>query len=96
MRVYIAGPISNITDGNRTEFDRAESFLMQAGHTPINPHKVCEPTDDYDTCMSKDLQALATCHGIYLLLGWEQSPGAQIELAKARELGLEVAYERSH
>lgn len=96
MRIYIAGPISGIEDDNRRAFSRAEDFLLQASHTPINPHKVCEPTDDYDTCMRKDLQALATCQGIYLLQGWEQSPGALIELERARDLGLEVAYERSY
>jgi hypothetical protein len=93
MRIYIAGPISGIDDDNRRAFARAEDFLLQAGHEPINPHKVCEPTDDYDTCMKKDLKALGTCQGIYLLLGWEDSPGALVELEKARELGLEVGYE---
>jgi len=93
MRVYIAGPIAGCDDGNRRAFAAAEVFLLQAGHEPINPHKVCEPTDDYETCMRKDLQALATCSGIYLLQGWENSPGSLIEVAKARELGMEVQYE---
>jgi len=94
MRVYIAGPITGMPDDNRRAFSRAEEFLGSAGHEPINPHKVCSPGDDYDTCMEKDLKALSTCDALYALLGWENSPGAQVEMDRALELGLEIMLQK--
>ena len=44
--------------------------------------------------MAKDIIALLQCEGIYMLAGWEESQGAQIEHALAKEGGLVVFYEK--
>nr|DAI09077.1 MAG TPA: protein of unknown function (DUF1937) [Caudoviricetes sp.] len=43
--------------------------------------------------MAKDIIALLQCEGIYMLAGWEESQGARLEHALAKEGGLVVFYE---
>jgi hypothetical protein len=43
---------------------------------------------------TRDLNALIYCDGIVLLPGWENSIGAQAELAVAKWIGLEIYYYR--
>ena len=43
--------------------------------------------------MAKDIINLIDCEGIYMLQGWEDSQGARIEHAVAKELGKAVFYE---
>lgn len=40
MKIYIAGPIAGMVNGNRYVFDKFERLIHAAGHTPVNPQKV--------------------------------------------------------
>ena len=51
------------------------------------------PNGDWQRWIRGDLEILARCDAIYMLRGWQDSKGASIEYAKARELGVEILYE---
>jgi hypothetical protein len=90
MRIYISGPMTGIRNHNRGAFLFAELVLRAMGHEPVNPWRFGEVTGwDHFQYMRRDLAALATCQGIYMLPGWWRSRGAKVEWFVARvALGL--------
>lgn len=99
MHVYLAGPMSGYKDFNFPAFDRAAYALRMQGHHVFNPAEAdLEAWGDLETvkaeatyrdCLRTDLNwILDHAEAIALLPGWEDSKGAQIELALARALGL--------
>lgn len=89
LRVYVAGPY---TGGNVNRNVRAAlcvgTWILAAGHLPFVPH-VCHFWDcmfpgDYETWMRWDLGWLEQCDVVLRLPG--VSPGADREVARAREL----------
>jgi hypothetical protein len=105
MRVYIAGPIAGISDGNKEAFRARAQQLIAAGHEPLNPwdipawhpgHKcIGKPVEHstehlYGCFLRSDLMRMMFCDGISLLDGWENSKGARTEEHVARSIGLEL------
>ena len=78
--------------------------LTAEGYAPICPHTMCawlegaisgeEETDDI-VWLENDLAIVAKCDAIYMLDGWEYSKGATNEYAFAKELGLEIIFEKT-
>nr|DAR78146.1 MAG TPA: protein of unknown function (DUF4406) [Caudoviricetes sp.] len=93
MKIYISGPMSGIQGFNKQSFMMAEAKLRLIGHSPFNPSWL-----KYDKCwssedmLSVDLAALALCDGIYLLEGWEDSKGANVEYDYAVKNGKKIFY----
>lgn len=81
MKVYIAGPITGQPNWNRTSFTAAEERLIEAGHDPVNPHKLHNGRTDlsHGEYMRTDLRALLDCDAIHMLPGWGRSKGARVE-----------------
>jgi hypothetical protein len=48
---------------------------------------------DMVSAMERDIEALRTCHAVYMLDGWQDSRGARAEKALAEWMGLEVLYQ---
>lgn len=99
MRVYISGAITN-TDDHDIRFKRAEQELIDQGHTPFNPERVGRAIQNninfemqYDDYMAIDEYFLKLCDAIYMLKGFDDSPGAREERAKAIAWGEKVLYE---
>ena len=95
MKIYLSGKISG-TDLSHTRkrFSDVADKLQSLGHEVVNP--LCNglsETDPWEAHMAKDIIALLQCEGIYMLQGWEDSQGARIEHAVAKEIGLKVMYE---
>ena len=89
MRVYISGAISG-TDDYMERFQRAEDKLNAEGIKTINPAKVNENLPfTYEEYMKIDLLMIDMCDGIYMMHGWQKSPGAN------RELGYALAKEKT-
>lgn len=89
MRVYISGAISG-TDDYMERFQRAEDKLNAEGIDTINPAKVNENLPfTYEEYMKIDLFMIDMCDGIYMMRGWQKSPGAN------RELGYALAKEKT-
>ncbi len=97
--VYISGPIS----GNRKfreDFDRAEQYLKGFdGVKILNPANIPEPplesSNRWGYFMRNSLRLLSNADIIFMLEGWQQSKGAELEHRIALELGMEVWYENN-
>lgn len=95
MKLYISGKISGTDlDYVRRLFDKVATTLRALGHEVINP--LCNGLSEaapWEEHIAKDIINLIDCEGIYMLQGWEDSQGARIEHAVAKEIGLKVMYE---
>lgn len=91
MKVYISGPITGMDNLNWSEFERVENALREAGHEPVNPHKLHEPNviKSHAEFMRTDIAALCECEAITMLEGWGNSKGALLEYRVAFGIGLE-------
>ena len=108
MKVYIAGPMRNLSGKNFPAFDAARDYLKRHGWTVISPadldrlHEGWEgpfPPDrefteeDLRRFIKRDLNAVEEVDAIFLLKGWEKSKGARVEKAYAEFLNLQIMYE---
>ena len=95
MKIYLSGKISGTDlDYVRRLFDKVATTLRALGHEVSNP--LCNglsESDPWEDHIAKDIINLTDCEGIYMLQGWEDSQGARIEHAVAKELGKAVFYE---
>lgn len=106
MRIYIAGPMSNIPGLNFPAFHALAAELRAAGHDVVNPAEINVDADKlvasgnvtgeqisahWQLCMRADITQLVTCDAIIMLPGWLKSRGASLEHHIARILGLLVA-----
>lgn len=96
MKVYISGPYSN---GNKlanvnAAIDAAQEVWV-AGHDPYIPHLTHywdeRHSHSIDDWMEMDLSWLSDCDAVLRLPG--ESGGADMEVARALELGIPVVYE---
>ena len=94
MIYYISGAITN-NRNYQEEFAAAEKYLKSQGHEIINPAAISAalPSLSYAAYMQISLVLLSCANAIYLLSGWEHSPGAVVEKLAAQSLGLRVIYQ---
>jgi hypothetical protein len=85
-KIYIAGPVSNQTDGNFQAFKEVADQITEAGHIPLYtsllPKGMSEP--DY---MKFAHSMLEVCDFVVLLPKWTLSDGAMAEYYWAKKLG---------
>ena len=103
MRVYIAGPIKGVPDGNRSAFAERADQLRAGGYEPLNPwdlspdghpgpcigDEIGQP-HRYGCYLRADIAEMMFCDGITMLRGWRNSKGAVTEYQVATALGLEL------
>lgn len=91
IRVYISGPITGTTDYIE-RFEAAENFLG-GKYSVINPAKVNSnmPEDTtHEEYMKMSICMLSMCFAIYMLKGWQNSPGACEEHLYALKHGIAI------
>ena len=88
ITAYISGPISGLPlEQAKRNFQLAENYLSGYGIKSVNPVNLShDHAGHWQDFMKVDIKALMNCNAIYLLKGWENSRGAVIEAALAREL----------
>ncbi len=101
--IYIAGPMSGLPNNGYDAFNRKATQLREAGWIVVNPAEMdleagLDPDReftrfDYMQAARRDLAAVASVDAIYMLHGYELSPGGCWEWARAKELGLDIYYE---
>ena len=100
-KIYISGPISGFDrEHYMRTFKEAEVFLQLDGLTPVNPTRFlpCRwpwlyKMMGYRLTLLYDLFFLMRCNGIYMIDGWKNSRGAQIEHMVAKQLNLTIINE---
>ena len=94
-KIYISGAITGVDpDVCRSAFEIAEKDLKKQGFVPVNPLNNGLPdTATYDEHMTRDLEMLSECQGIYMLDGWERSKGCKIEFNFAIAHRIPIAFE---
>jgi hypothetical protein len=91
-RAYLAGPMTGHVDYNYAAFHLAAAYYREMGVDIVSPAEL--HGDDFgktfEEYLAVDLAALYTCGTIILLLGWQDSRGAKVELCSAIEHGLDI------
>lgn len=94
MKIYVAGPYSKgDVARNVREAIYIGNNLRALGHTPFIPHlthfwHMLIPHDDISFWYGYDMEWLEMCDAVYRIPG--ESTGADMEVARAKELGMPV------
>jgi hypothetical protein len=93
-RVYLAGPMTGISELNFPAFNQEAERLRAEGLQVLNPadHGIVDGADWADY-LRHDIAGLASCERIHLLRGWTKSKGACLEMTIAKALGMAVTYQ---
>lgn len=97
MKLYIAGPMSGYPEYNFPAFHAAAKALRAAGHEVVSPaeldevdyggqesiHAMATKPGARKVFMTRDLPALLSCEGVFVLPGWTDSSGGLTELMVA-------------
>ena len=94
MKVYISGQITSLKhDQYRKAFAAAAKFLEKEGHEAVDPSKLGKPEQrSWHYYMKKAIPQLCECDAIYMLKGWGNSKGAQLEMTIAKGLDMPIFY----
>ena len=88
---YLAGPMRNYKDKNKSVFLKVATLLREEGYTVFNPGEVNDSGMTFEECMSVDLDSVINrCKGIAFLPGWRDSLGANTEALVAVVCGKEA------
>ena len=92
MRIYISGKMTGLPDLGRAHFANTERALRESGHIVLNPGvlPLGMPKSAY---MPICLAMLDAADAIYMLGGWDDSPGAHLEMLYAQYQGKRVYHE---
>ena len=98
MLIYVAGKYSGDVDTNIRKAREVAIRLWEAGHHVICPHlntahMEVDCSIGYDDYIRGDLDMLSRCDAIYMLEGWQESKGAQIEWDFATENNIPIYYD---
>ena len=94
-RIYISGKITGTAD-YMERFANAQKELEAQGYSALNPAAVGSlmPSDtEYEEYMDMCFTMLFMCDTIFMLKGWEDSPGANRERDFAMRYGYTILYE---
>lgn len=102
-QLYISGPITIDRENYIKHFAEAEEFCknqwpdLKIINPGIEDFKFDDPVwDDFDrwkAYIKEDIDTVSESKAIYLLRGWQNSPGANIEYWTAIKFGLDIYYE---
>lgn len=92
MKLYISGPMTGYPSHNYPAFREAAGRLRAAGHEVLDPSENFGGATDRarHEYMRLDIQNVLAVEALYMLPGWQGSPGARLEVAIAQELGLPI------
>lgn len=91
MKIYISIPITGHDfDKQSATAKEIETLISDLGHTPVNPFNTPAPPswmeneqEQYAHYMGEDIKELLLCDAIYMVEGWADSKGCNLESAVA-------------
>jgi hypothetical protein len=88
IKIYIAGAITGHDLQERREtFMKWQKYFEDRGYAVVNPMELPHNHDKtWESYMKECIVALVDCTTIFLIDGWEESKGAQLELHIAKKL----------
>lgn len=97
-KIYISGRITGVPRCEyHRQFSAKAAILKIRGYKIINPVALNEPLAmqefSYEDLMKVCYTYVDICDVIYMLEGWENSPGARLEHHRAVNAGKKVIYE---
>lgn len=98
MKIYISGKITGEPRPSyHHKFSVAEDKLKVRGHQVINPVRMNEPINmqgfTHDDNMHLCFAYIDVCDAVYMMEGWENSPGARAEHEYAINSAKQLIYE---
>ena len=94
LTIYIAGKMTGAPNYNFDRFNAKEAELLKEGWRVLNPAKIGF-LPEYKMYWPINKAMLDGADAVYMLDGWEDSPGARKELFYAIKIGLPVMFETS-
>lgn len=94
-KVYVSGKITGMEELAALIFDNAETILSNIGLEVVNPMKLDHDHDKrWESYMRVCIKALCDCDCIYILPNYNESRGALMEIAIAKDLDIKLVYEK--
>ena len=95
-KIYLSGAVTSNPD-YMAQFDEAEKELTAKGWRVLNPAKTSAtlPATSYLVYMQLSLVQMQDASAIYMLQGWERSPGAVFEKHVAESMGYAVIFQEA-
>ncbi len=92
--IYLAGKMSGLPEMNFPLFHATAERLREIGWEVVNTAEINPDKHlSWRECMRTDIAELVFCDAIFMIDGWEDSPGATLENLIAVRLGLDVHYQ---
>lgn len=93
-RTYLAGPMTGYEDHNFPAFTRRAEWLRNHGYEVVNPAELealeTGPRKEWAYYLKRDIRELLTCSAVAVMSGWENSPGATLEVYIGWRLGFSI------
>jgi len=94
-KVYICGKVTGMEVKAKSLFYLAEIYLEKQGYDTVNPMTLDHNHDkSWSSYMRVCLKTLCDCEVIFMLKNWKLSKGARLEHRIAKELGIEIIYQK--
>lgn len=90
MIIYLSGPISSRLDTYKISFQKVYDILTGSGHKVISPHFLPKGLKAYQDYMNIAHECVKAADAIYLMKGWQDSPGAKKELRWAMDMDKKI------
>jgi hypothetical protein len=101
--VYVCGPMTGIHCYNFPQFFYWATVLELSGYKALNPAEIDlvkmfegwrYSEDQWEEVLAADLELIQNdAQALFVLKGWQDSKGANLEIDKAKELGLAIFFE---
>ncbi len=94
VRAYLAGPMTGYEKHNFPAFEKNAEHLRNFGYDIVSPAELealeTGPRREWAYYLKRDIRELLTCEAIFAMRGWENSPGATLEVYIGWRLGFRL------
>lgn len=97
--VYIAGAVTGLDiNGVKKQFEQQERRFRSDGYDVFNPVRLVQEhgleNESWDTIMKFLIPYVCKADMLFIMSGWENSKGTNVERDLCRSIGIEIRYAR--